>query len=90
MSGVSQKLLFTGLGLIVGLLTLASLLIGPAGFSMADSLSALFGGTGDAVSLVMQEIRLPRALLAIMVGISLGLSGQPCKAICAIPWPNLD
>lgn len=85
MSGVSQKLLFTGLGLMVGLLTLASLLIGPAGFSMADSLSALFGGTGDAVSLVMQEIRLPRALLAIMVGISLGLSGAALQGYLRNP-----
>lgn len=85
MSGVSQKLLFTGLGLMVGLLTLASLLIGPAGFSIADSLSALFGGTGDAVSLVMREIRLPRALLAIMVGISLGLSGAALQGYLRNP-----
>ena len=85
MSGVLQKLLFTGLGLMVGLLTLASLLIGPAGFSISDSLSALFGGTGDAVSLVMQEIRLPRALLAIMVGISLGLSGAALQGYLRNP-----
>lgn len=85
MSGVSQKLLFTALGLMVGLLTLASLLIGPAGFSIADSLAALFGGTGDAVSLVMQEIRLPRALLAIMVGISLGLSGAALQGYLRNP-----
>ncbi len=85
MSGVSQKLLFTGLGLMVGLLTLASLLIGPAGFSITDSLAALFGGTGDAVSLVMQEIRLPRALLAIMVGISLGLSGAALQGYLRNP-----
>ncbi|MGB0352439.1 MAG: FecCD family ABC transporter permease [Paracoccaceae bacterium] len=82
---MSQKLLFTGLGLMVGLLTLASLLIGPAGFSIADSLAALFGGTGDAVSLVMQEIRLPRALLAIMVGISLGLSGAALQGYLRNP-----
>lgn len=85
MSGVSQKLLFTALGLMVGLLTLASLLIGPAGFSIADSLAALFGGTGDAVSLVMREIRLPRALLAIMVGISLGLSGAALQGYLRNP-----
>ncbi|WP_411567123.1 FecCD family ABC transporter permease [Roseovarius sp. 10] len=82
---MSQKLLFTGLGLMVGLLTLASLLIGPAGFSIADSLAALFDGTGDAVSLVMQEIRLPRALLAIMVGISLGLSGAALQGYLRNP-----
>jgi iron complex transport system permease protein len=60
-------------------------LIGPAGFSIADSLAALFGGTGDAVSLVMQEIRLPRALLAIMVGISLGLSGAALQGYLRNP-----
>lgn len=85
MSAVSHKLLFTGLGLMVGLLTLTSLLIGPAGFSIVDSLSALFGGSGDAVSLVMQEIRLPRALLAIMVGISLGLSGAALQGYLRNP-----
>ncbi len=60
--------------LCTGLLA-ASLLIGPAGFGAADSLDALLTGRGEAVALVMREIRLPRALLALLIGAGLGASG---------------
>lgn len=60
--------------LCTGLLA-ASLLIGPAGFGAAQSLDALLTGRGEAVTLVMREIRLPRALLALLIGAGLGASG---------------
>ena len=63
----------------------ASLLIGPAGFGIGESLSALFGGQGDAITLVMQEIRLPRALLGVMVGVSLGMSGAALQGYLRNP-----
>ena len=63
------------LGLLTLLLFAASLLTGPAGLGLRDSLAALFRGEGDAIVLVMREIRLPRALLGAMVGAVLGLSG---------------
>lgn len=85
MTAISQARLLGGLSVLVLLLCTASLLIGPAGFSISDSLTALFTGTGDAVSLVMQEIRLPRALLAIMVGFSLGLSGAALQGYLRNP-----
>lgn len=53
----------------------ASLLTGPAGLSTATSLDALFGGSNDAANLVMREIRLPRAVLGLLVGATLGLTG---------------
>jgi iron complex transport system permease protein len=66
----------------LGLLCLAtlalfclSLLVGPAGLGFSDSVAALFSDRRDAIALVMQEIRLPRALLGLMVGATLGLSG---------------
>ena len=52
-----------------------SLTVGPAGIAFADSLAALFSAKGDGVALIMQEIRLPRALLGLMIGATLGLSG---------------
>ncbi len=52
-----------------------SLLVGPAGIGFIDSVSALFSERRDAIALIMQEIRLPRALLGLMVGATLGLSG---------------
>ncbi len=70
--------------LVVGLFAV-SLLIGPAGFGVGESLAALFGNGGEAITLVMQEIRLPRALLAVMVGISLGLSGAALQGFLRNP-----
>lgn len=77
--------LFTSLAALVAGLFFASLLIGPAGFPLSDSLRALIAGEGDAVTLVMREIRLPRALLAVMVGVSLGLSGAALQGYLRNP-----
>ena len=63
------------LGLLVIALFSLSLLVGPASISVGDSVRALLTGQGDAIVLVMREIRLPRALLALLIGASLGLSG---------------
>ncbi|QND55044.1 iron ABC transporter permease (plasmid) [Phyllobacterium sp. 628] len=69
------RLLLLGLSLITLLMFALSLLTGPAAVSVSDSLNALFTGQGDALVLVMREIRLPRALLGLMIGATLGLSG---------------
>jgi len=73
------------LGLAVAVLFLASLLIGPAGAGAGESLAALFGGDGGPLTLVMREIRLPRALLAVMIGASLGLSGAALQGYLRNP-----
>ena len=67
------SLLIAGLSGLTAVLFAASLLIGPAGIGLADSLAALFAGDGEATVLVMREIRLPRAILGLMIGASLGL-----------------
>ncbi|MCB1510153.1 MAG: iron ABC transporter permease [Hyphomicrobiaceae bacterium] len=53
----------------------ASLLAGPAGLPAGQSLAALFGWGSEGAVIVMQEIRLPRALLGLMIGGVLGLAG---------------
>jgi iron complex transport system permease protein len=55
----------------------ASLLTGPSGIGVRESLSALFDHNADlnATALVMREIRLPRAILGLTIGASLGLAG---------------
>lgn len=62
-----------------------SLLTGPAGFGLRESLAALMTGQGDAVTLVMREIRLPRAILAVLIGASLGLSGAALQGYLRNP-----
>ncbi|MBN9254771.1 MULTISPECIES: iron ABC transporter permease [unclassified Mesorhizobium] len=56
-------------------LFLLSLTVGPAAIGLGDSLSALFSDKRDAIALIMREIRLPRAILGLMIGATLGLSG---------------
>ena len=57
--------LLWGLGGVLAALALLSMLIGPAGFGLPDR----------AAGLILMEIRLPRTLLAMLVGGALGLSG---------------
>ncbi len=82
---MSQRLLLTLLGLLVAVLFLASLLIGPAALGLSESLSALLSGEGGPVVLVMQEIRLPRAILGLLVGAVLGLSGAAMQGFLRNP-----
>lgn len=62
----------------------ASLLIGPAGIGPVASLGALWQGDG-ALGLIMREIRLPRALLGVLVGAALGLSGAAMQGFLRNP-----
>ena len=73
------------LAILVLALFCASLLIGPAGLGTGDSLRALFTGEGGPVALVMQEIRLPRALLGLMIGAALGLAGAAMQGFLRNP-----
>ncbi|HRK41821.1 MAG TPA: iron chelate uptake ABC transporter family permease subunit, partial [Gemmobacter sp.] len=76
--------LLSALALAVTALFALSLLVGPAGIGAGESLSALFGDHG-ALSMVMREIRLPRAILAVMVGASLGLAGAAMQGYLRNP-----
>lgn len=74
-----------GLGAGVVLLFLAALTLGPAQIGIWDSLRALLLGGEGPLQLVMREIRLPRALLAVMVGGSLGLAGAAMQGYLRNP-----
>ena len=61
-----------------------SLGVGYAPLSPATVARALFGGaTPDAI--IVQDIRLPRALLGVLVGASLGLSGAALQGLLRNP-----
>jgi iron complex transport system permease protein len=79
------KSVFFLLALLVAALFVASLLIGPAGIGFGDSLAALFRGEGGPVVLVMREIRLPRAILGLLAGAALGLSGAAMQGYLRNP-----
>jgi iron complex transport system permease protein len=62
-----------------------SLITGYADATAGHSLRALLADDGTPLSVVMREIRLPRALLAAMVGASLGLSGAALQGYLRNP-----
>ena len=73
------------LALAVAVLFAASMLVGPANIGIGESLNALISGDGGPMTLVMREIRLPRALLAVMIGASLGLAGAAMQGYLRNP-----
>lgn len=81
----SYPVLIGGLTVLSILLFAASLLIGPAAIGFWDSLAALIAGEGEAATLVMREIRLPRAILGFMIGATLGLSGAVLQGLLRNP-----
>ena len=79
-----MRLLMALLALVV-VLFCAALVIGPAGIGPVESLRALvFGGDGP-IPLVMREIRLPRAILAVLIGGGLGLAGAAMQGYLRNP-----
>ncbi|SPF78373.1 FecCD family ABC transporter permease [Pseudoprimorskyibacter insulae] len=76
--------LFLPLATLVALLFIASLTVGSTAIPVGEALRGLFGGDG-VVPMVMQEIRLPRAILAASLGASLGLSGAAMQGYLRNP-----
>jgi len=52
-----------------------SLLVGPAAIGLGDLLAGVAAGEASTLSVIVTEIRLPRALLGLLIGASLGLAG---------------
>jgi len=65
-------------------LSLCSLLIGPARLGLSGVVDAL-AGTASVASTIIWELRLPRALLALLVGAALGVSGAVLQALLRNP-----
>lgn len=72
------------LGLVLLLPTAGSLAVGTTAFSV-DQLWAGITGTDDRLALILYEIRLPRTLLAILIGGSLGLAGAALQGLVRNP-----
>ncbi len=70
---------------LIAVLFVGSLVTGALPVSPTDSLRAMLTETGTPIAVVMQEIRLPRALLAAMIGASLGLSGAAMQGYLRNP-----
>jgi len=78
------------LSALAAMLAIASLGIGPVRLPPLTVIAALFGGGNDIQQTIVQEIRLPRAILAIAIGGILGLSGAALQGLLRNPLASPD
>ncbi|ABE37868.1 FecCD family ABC transporter permease [Rhodopseudomonas pseudopalustris] len=71
--------------ILVGVLALGSLGVGPVKLSPLTVIDALIGRAGDVQQIIVQQIRLPRAILALAIGGILGLSGAALQGLLRNP-----
>jgi iron complex transport system permease protein len=81
----SYGVVIATLAILVALLFCVSLAIGYTNLDLIQALRDLVGGQPTLASLVLVELRLPRALLGCVVGFSLGLSGAAMQGLLRNP-----
>lgn len=79
------RLVLASLAVAVIVLFLLSLATGPAAIGLGQGLAALFSGDAAEMTLIMREIRLPRAILGLAIGVTLGLSGAVLQGFLRNP-----
>ncbi|MBV2360505.1 iron ABC transporter permease [Thalassococcus sp. CAU 1522] len=77
--------LAVSLGALTTALFVAALFVGYAAIPLPAAIAALTGSGEPLYQMVMQDIRLPRALLAALVGAALGLSGAAMQGYLRNP-----
>ena len=76
--------------LAVVVLALLSTALGTRLLPVADVLAGLAGTADRAVTLTVREFRLPRTVVAVLVGMALGLSGALTQALTRNPLASPD
>ena len=82
---LNPKIYWPLLVLCLILFYLMHLTLGPIPINLWEATQNLFSSSTLADSLILREIRLPRATLALVVGITLGLSGAALQGLLRNP-----
>ncbi|KZL12541.1 Hemin transport system permease protein HmuU [Pseudovibrio axinellae] len=85
MKYTSDAVLIWALSIITATLFLASLMLGAADLSLPQLINAALSTQDTPVSTVLWEIRVPRALLGVITGATLGLSGAVLQGLLRNP-----
>jgi len=81
---IPYPLLIAGLALLSLALAALSMLIGASG-GLGELLAMIASGNADTATMIMMEVRLPRTLLALMIGATLGLAGASLQGYLRNP-----
>ena len=83
--GIKQSTLTIGLSVAVIALFAVSIGAGQAALPLVQSVAELWRDDPTIAALILGEIRLPRAILAVLIGASLGLSGAALQGLLRNP-----
>ena len=81
---IPYPLLIAGLALLSLALAALSMVIGASG-GLGELLAMIASGNADTATMIMMEVRLPRTLLALMIGATLGLAGASLQGYLRNP-----
>jgi iron complex transport system permease protein len=81
---IPYPLLIAGLALLSLALATVSMLIGASG-GLSELLAMIASGNADTATMIMMDVRLPRTLLALMIGATLGLAGASLQGYLRNP-----
>ena len=84
-AGIRQATLNIGLAVVLAALFVVSIGAGPTTLPLLQSLGELMRDDPSIAALILGEIRLPRAILAVLVGASLGLAGAALQGLLRNP-----
>ncbi|MFF5446520.1 FecCD family ABC transporter permease [Streptomyces sp. NPDC012888] len=89
---VEPRALAVGLMLVAAMLAMAVLLIGTGDFRIApwDVVQTLLGNGAPADEFIVNDLRLPRVLVAVLVGAALGMAGAVFQSVTRNPLGSPD
>ncbi len=79
-----------GLAALLAVLLIASLFVGAAAIPPATIVDALLGRNQTVFEVIVWELRVPRTILAALIGASLGLSGAVLQGLLRNPLASPD
>ena len=71
--------------LLMAALSLVAVSVGSAGYSLGEILRAVFSGEESTIKVIIFTLRLPRLLLALLIGASLSASGALLQSVMRNP-----
>lgn len=83
--GRNQKLIFTGLFLLLMSLFILDIFLGSLTIKPSEVITAIFKNSGSNLETIIMKFRFPKAITALIVGIALSLSGLQMQTVFRNP-----
>jgi len=81
----SDNRLLLGLSILVAALAVTSLMVGTESIALGKAIAEQFNNPDSSHAIILREIRLPRMLIAVFIGASLGLCGAAMQGLLQNP-----